>query len=286
VGFIGGGWNGGKGFFAFRMSDGEILWRKTSASGMVHDFVATPLLVDTDQDGFIDRVYAADLGGNIWRFKLCEKDKACSRDSWDGQRFFQGSGEEKIFTSLTSARDNLGRLWIYWGTGDKADPSALPHSPDKIYAAQDDGMAILTSSSLGTIDQFNAAPKSYKGWYHAFKARGEKMISDPAMLKGVLYFTTYIPPDSTGADVCYKAGYSNLYAMQFATGKGALDHGASCRNVGTGMASSVMVSMTKTGVDAFISRTHGKGRPEDRIPLRSSDAVITNILYWRDKRLQ
>ena len=286
VAFLGGGFNGGHGVFSFKMSNGEILWRKAGQADMAHDLVAAPLLVDTDQDGFIDRVYAADLGGNVWRLKLCKKGEACTHASWEGQLLFKGSGSEKIFSSLTAARDKNGRLWIYWGTGDRSDPSAVANVPDRIYAVQDDDTSTFALQSLGTSDQYKVNQKLYNGWYYVFTARGEKMISDPLMLNKVLYFTTYVPADTMGADACFKVGYSNFYAMNFTTGEGTLAHGARYKNVGTGMASSAVVSMTKTGSDAFIARTHSNGKPDDRVPLSHSEALITTILYWRDKRIK
>ncbi len=282
VGFLGGGFNGGRGIFAFSMGDGSILWRKAALS---HDVVATPLLIDTDQDGFVDRVYAADLGGNVWRFKLCKKGEVCGHASWSGDIFFRSSDNEPVFTGLTAARDADGRLWIYWGTGDKPNPTAMD-TTDRFYAVQDDDGAGVGLPFLGTIERYNESPDSYKGWYYSFAARGEKMLSEPSVLNGIVYFTTYVPPDGINADICDQVGYSNFYALHFDSGRGALAQGALYRNAGAGLASSVALVPTKTGTVAFLARSHGKGRPDDRLWLPRADALITNILYWRDKRLK
>ncbi len=291
VGFLGGGYNGGKGFFTVKMSDGSILWRKMGTNGPAYDLVATPLLIDTDNDGFIDRAYAADLGGNIWRFKLCKKTdvSGCSiTDNWSGSIFFQGSANEKIFTSLTAARDPKGNLWIYWGTGNKLNPlEKISDYQDKVYAVRDNDSdtGLTRDTNLGTISQFNSAPSSYKGWYFALPDSGEKMISDPVVFKEVLYFTSYVPP-ATGSDVCNQVGYSYLYALSYLTGVGSFNNSALRTNIGTGLASSIVISTDGKGKDFGIySRTGGQGKPDAPISLPSSGSSMTKIMYWRDNRL-
>ena len=77
VGFIGGGYSNdgdkGKGFFVVRLTDGKVLWSFTKGDSlfMNYQLPASPAIVDTDNDGFIDTAYIGDLGGNMWRFKFC-----------------------------------------------------------------------------------------------------------------------------------------------------------------------------------------------------------------------
>lgn len=279
VGFLGGGYSKGKGFFTVKMSDGDIVWRKT---GTTYDFVATPLLIDTDKDGFIDRVYAADLGGNIWRFNLCKKtdDVSCSiSGNWSGGIFFQGSGSEKIFTALSAAWDQQGRLWLYWGTGNKENPSLVVSGyQNKIYGVQDENSdSALNIENLGIVSSYKTNPSGYNGWYHRLEGSGEKMISDPVVFKNKLYFTAYTPP-AEGADICDRTGTSKLYYLDYLNGQG------SCDNLGSGLASSVVIVTGKKDA-AFMTMTSGGGKPEQPKELPSSGASMTKIMYWRDNRL-
>src|SRR5258708_24719656 len=70
----------GRGIFILDTLTGNILWRAGVGgsgnscqgtpcllSGMKYAIPADVALLDVDADGFVDRAYAADLGGNIWR---------------------------------------------------------------------------------------------------------------------------------------------------------------------------------------------------------------------------
>ena len=55
---------------------GELLW-SAGPSGtdlnnnrMVHSIPATVTVLDTDSDGFSDRMYVGDMGGQVWRFDI------------------------------------------------------------------------------------------------------------------------------------------------------------------------------------------------------------------------
>ena len=90
---------------------------------------APPAIVDTDNDGFIDTAYLGDLGSNMWRFKFCREadGDSCGTANWTGGRLFEAnssSGIRPIYTCAAVAKDPDGNLWVYWGTGDKTDPTA------------------------------------------------------------------------------------------------------------------------------------------------------------------
>jgi type IV pilus assembly protein PilY1 len=76
----------GRGIFVLDATDGSIVWRAGSGGASAGTCTGTPCLVsdmtyaipadvalinrDFDTTGYIDRMYAADLGGNIWRVDL------------------------------------------------------------------------------------------------------------------------------------------------------------------------------------------------------------------------
>jgi type IV pilus assembly protein PilY1 len=76
----------GRGIFVLDATDGSIVWRAGSGGASAGTCTGTPCLVsdmtyavpadvalvnrDFDTTGYIDRLYAADLGGNIWRVDL------------------------------------------------------------------------------------------------------------------------------------------------------------------------------------------------------------------------
>jgi len=137
VAFIGGGYSSpgaadsGKGIFVFDLVNGNLLWSFTRAnnSSLDNPMPATPAIVDIDNDGFIDTAYLGDIGSNMWRFKFCRATDgtSCGTSNWTGGRLFESnssSGIRPVFTSASVAKDDIGNIWVYWGTGDKLDPTS------------------------------------------------------------------------------------------------------------------------------------------------------------------
>ena len=374
VAFVGGGYNGssclsadgttstacttpatgsaGKGFFVVDLRDGTILWSftygstatSTTSPYMQFSAPASPYPVDLDNDGFIDTVYMGDLGGNMWRFRLCAKDAACSScgrtsytaspctscgtSSWTGSRLFsstdieRGSGlgtpvntHKQIFTSATATKDTLGNVWVYWGTGEVNDPTSKPadtsSTKNRIYGIREDLDPVsvdgddLFTHTYYTTDLINVTTPTtslcVRGWYINLSSStltrpdgttvssplGEKMISDPTIFGGTVYFATYVPNQATGSS-CGLSGDSFLYKINYLcpTSAGNITN----QYIGHGEASSVLVSYRPgyTAADIYITASGGAGtaaltQDVGQAPKTSS---MTNILYWKDRRLQ
>ena len=130
----------GKGFYVVDLSNGTILWRYThsgpaAANSIVdgkmdYNLAAAPVVVDTDSDGFLDTAYIPDLGGNVWRFKFCQSTDGagCNTANWSGGLFFETRTADgnirPIYTACAVSADAVGNLWVYFGSGDKTDPTA------------------------------------------------------------------------------------------------------------------------------------------------------------------
>lgn len=314
VGFIGGGYSGadcsgggscderGKGFFIIDLATGNILWRYTHANNtkMVYGMPANPAVVDTDNDGFIDTVYVGDLGGNMWRFKLCYSgDTSCNRNSWTGSLLFDSSSGtiRPIFTSAAVARDVYWNLWIYWGTGDKTDPTAS-NAQEKMVAVKDnDRTSTYHINDLDNINNGTYTDSATKhGWYINLTGGGEKILADPAVFGGVVYFTSYTP--ASGNDPCSQAGTGTLYGLDYMTGAGIFGgtggtSGTSrSMDLGVGIPSAPILSMkpgTAAAADLYVTQSGGSGTgaSTQRAPFNPPGlSNRSNMLYWRDKRVQ
>ncbi len=132
---------------------------------------APPAIVDTDNDNFIDTVYIGDMGGSMWRFKMCSaSDLAsspyCTTSSWSGTLLFGSSTGviRPIFTIPAIAKDKQNNLWIYWGTGDKSDPTAS-NAQEKFFGLKDNdrtttyGINDLENITTGTYDTASTTKK-------------------------------------------------------------------------------------------------------------------------------
>jgi hypothetical protein len=326
VGFLGGGYNAsdcaggggcdsrGKGFFVVDLSDGSILWSYTRGddSSMNYSLPASPAVVDTDNDGFIDTAYVGDLGGSMWRFKFCEvgDGDTCNTSNWVGTRLFEASSGviRPIFTMVAVTRDTIGNLWVDWGTGDKTDPTAA-NAQEKFYAVKDNNR----SSTFSINDLENITTGTYtdsytkNGWYINFAGQGEKVLSEPAVFGGVVYISTYTPP--SGGDPCAQAGGAKLYGINYMTGAGVIPvldgagnpTGATTRSmtVGVGIPSAAILSLKPIGssssgggnsiADLYMTVSGGAGQnvSTTRIDFDPpSLANRTNLIHWKDMRLE
>jgi Tfp pilus tip-associated adhesin PilY1 len=307
VGFVGGGVytsgsaDSGKGFFVIDLVDGTVLWSYTRADNTALDnpMPAAPAIVDTDNDGFIDTAYIGDLGSNMWRFKFClnADGSTCGTANWTGGRLFEAngsSGNRPIYTSAAVAKDNSGNLWVYWGTGDKTDPTSSSAQEKFIGLKDNDRSATRTISDIENITTEEGAysDSSKYGYYINLAGQGEKMLADSTVFGGLVYFTTFTPP--VGNDPCEQGGDAKLYGLNFKTGEGALPSTGTPRSmeIGTGIASAPVISLKPAGAivpDLYITTSGGGGigSQTQRVNINPPGlANRTNMLFWKDKRVE
>jgi Tfp pilus tip-associated adhesin PilY1 len=304
VGVIGGGYNAGdctggscdtrgKGIYVIDLRDGTVLWSYTRAdnAGMNYSIPAQPSIVDTDNDGFIDTVYIGDIGGNMWRLKFCRSSDmpSCGTANWSGGRFF-ASSTGKIYTGAAVAK---GSIWVSWGTGDKTDPTAV--SQESFFVVRDDERTnTYTISDIvdvtATGQTFDPVTSSSAGYRIQLSSAGEKILAEPTIFGGVVYFTTYTPP--SGTDPCAQGGTAKLFGLNFKTGAGAMTGDVRSITVGTGIPSAPVISLKPDGSatpDLYVTTSGGGGTggATQRVNFNPPGPINrTNMLYWRDQRIQ
>ncbi len=365
VGFIGGGYNSsicgssdtcnaadgkgaGKGLFVVDLTNGNIIWAFThgaSATLKTHpdmDYAApaAPLIVDLDGDGFIDTVYMGDMGGNMWRARLCSASdgSTCGTANWAGSKLYAASDAERgadyahkqIFTKATATKDVLGNVWVYFGTGQNNDPTykpttALPdtsYTKNRLYGIKEDYnwpgntnfTATYTTNHLtditSTSTSYDGLTATTHGWFINLSTNnvgsgtntissplGEKMISDPTVFGGVVYFASYVPAQSTSS-ACGLAGNAFLYGLNYLTGAGVLTAdgggGATAGSnrtswIGQGIGSSILVSYRpgNTAVDIYATASGGAGTAAltQQLGEAPPTSSMTNVIFWKDGRV-
>ena len=324
VGFIGAGYNNdgdpnrGKGFFVVDLSNGNILWSYTKlndATHMTYSLPASPAVVDTDNDGFIDTAYIGDLGGNIWRFKFCmgADGNTCGTSNWSGGQLFQSATATPIYTTPSVSRGSDATIWIFWGTGDKENPTAAG-TLDRFFAVKDPDPRTSTYTLSQLVNITNSIfSGAGSGWYLSLSS-GEKVLADSSVFGGMITWTTYTP--YTGSDPCQRAGTPKLYALAmmpvfiggvtykagaglFATSTGDAV-GTRSIALGTGIAQKPVFSQKPIGsgaTDVFVTTSGGADQSSSIVtsagladsPFKSRlqmTAPSPQILYWWDQRVQ
>lgn len=212
---------------------GEKIWdaRQTSlASDMQNSFPADLIPIDSDGNGLVDRIYAADVGGRVWRVDLNEDAGSASdlmavggvmADLADGngiasnRRFFNAPD-----ISLQSPRGALPFIVISIGSGYRAHPLNT-QIEDYHYLIKDNNpftvptsIQTITKASLkpfGTTD----APSSQYGWYQEMSRKpGEKILSTSLTLDSKVLVTSFAPNDASNQVDCYgDTGNGRLYVF-------------------------------------------------------------------------
>ena len=314
VGFFSAGYSGtdckgggscdtrGKGFYVVDAKTGEILWTFTHSGpdgavngAMDYSLVATPAVIDWDNDGFVDTVYVGDLGTNMWRFKFClnADGASCGTSNWSGRMFLDASSGQirPIFNKASVVRDDKNNVWVYFGTGDVTDPTA-PNAQEHFYGMKDNRTSTYTISDIDNItsDSQTYDPNSTTlvGWRIQLAGGGQKILAEPTVFQGIVYFTTYTPGSATNP--CESGGDANLFAVDYITGAGKYDAGVRSSYIGQGIAGSPVVSFNPSeggGVDIYVGTSEASGVHTQKQDTPDEGGLNrTNILYWRDLRLQ
>ena len=243
----------GRAIFAINVISGQLVTTVNAVQnpslGMTHSILDVTG-IDHDGDGIVNRIYAGDLGGNVFALKddqqvevsVCSVTETVTivDGAWQGRRLFHASADgvqRKILYAPDAVEENFGE-YIYFGTGDRTDPGETA-VVNRFYAVKNDwsSTSTLTENDLldvsdNLIQLGNAAEKEWvqnnlesaDGWYIELENPGEKVVSSPRVYGGVVYFTTYTPSDESGvdpADPCAAStvrGVARLYAVDYKTG--------------------------------------------------------------------
>ena len=200
-----------------------------------------------------------------------------------------------IYTSTAPTTDSSGNIWVYFGTGDKTDPSSITAGQERVYAIKDSGRNLSTPptysiSNLANITSGTYDPNSttYNGWYIILPGTGEKMLAAPVVYDQKVYFTTYTPTSVP----CDQNGTARLYIVNYLTGAGQFAGGARSEIIGQGIPAGAVISINPYtgGYNVYISTSaanFGLGS-DTKVP---TDPSIQNtrpksLMYWKDNRVQ
>lgn len=324
VAFFGGGYDTlsnnshGKAVFAVDVATGQKLWEYSnpgSASDdrqyMNYSIPGNPLAMDLNNDGYIDRLYIGDVGGQLWKFDLSAAATLTGGttgtvNNWTGKRFFRASTDanppasgEYFPTQAIYGTPNAamldGKLWVYFGTGDRNHPNNA--SANRFYGIRDDQTSMTngaawTESNLA--DATAGAPdlSVKKGWYVPL-ASTEKVLSAPDIFNKIVYFTTFTP---TTTAVCGSGGgTAKLYAVQMVLGFAAIDWASDAvlgssatagstraKTIGQGIPSKPIFIINDTGV--AVSATVTAGTTNQQLPSNPAPPPdnMRRVLYWRE----
>ena len=233
---------------------GELLWHASregsnfDSADMAYSIPADVRVIDLDRDGFADRLYAADMGGQVWRFDVANGQPAdrlmaggviaqlggapqSSPDTAETRRFYYAPDVALVNTRARRY------LHIGIGSGHRARPNSML-TRDRFHALRDDAafdpltqgeyaaMTPVTGADLVDItgNLNRTIPPGSPGWRLDLGEggrRGEKVLAESRTFNNRIFLTTSIPAENAvdGAADCPPApGANRLYVLDLFNG--------------------------------------------------------------------
>jgi type IV pilus assembly protein PilY1 len=176
------------------------------------------------------------------------------------------------------ARDDEGRIWVYFGTG-RFWSSQDRQSPylgyqNTFYGIKEpvDANGTLTYATPGALKSnlknvtgieitsgdytsfntlANDIKNNWKGWYLNFSETGERNLGQAAVLGDIVTFSTFVPNN----DLCAYEGRSYLYGLYYKTGTGYWEGVLKTGGNGTGIDPVTHKVVTKIDIGKGYSET-------------------------------
>lgn len=234
---------------------GTLLW-SASASGanfnharMTHSIPASISVLDTNSDGYADRMYTGDMAAQLWRFDIKNGNTAAALVT-GGVIASLGSHEETTHTAANTRRfynppdvaaiqrpSAAPYLNIAIGSGYRGHPlDQTAH--ERFYSVRDfrpfsamtqdeyNGLRVLQDSDLMDVtnDMAPALTSASPGWKITLNQpggtwRGEKSLGQATTVNNHIAFTTYTPNTEPSSDPCAPTlGKNRAYAVNVRDG--------------------------------------------------------------------
>lgn len=241
----------GRGIFVVDAISGALIWKAThsagataytgstikasaAVSGMNYSIPSDLTIMDRNADGFIDRLYAADTGGNIWRVDL-EPGGNSTPDNWRiyklaalgcGSGACSAGNTPRKFFYPPEVINTTNYDAVIAGSGDREHPLYVDLAADKtnrVYLLKDtytgNNASGMTAIDQGDLFDANSAPwdGSLSGYKIALAA-GEKVVNAPLVAAGYVYFGTNQPAAPSANSCTSNLGVARGYRLQPFTG--------------------------------------------------------------------
>ena len=240
----------GAGIHMLDLDTGASIWRAGSDDNanlklkkMTRSIPSRVRVIDLTGDGYADRMYAADLGGQVWRFDISNGEATnklvaggvIAQLGAEGLKNPGAADTRRFYTTPDVAMfvdDRLNRrfLSVSIGTGYRAHPLDNSAS-DRFYSLRDPN--VLTSLSQSQYDNYDiiedgdlinvsgkhetVIPGTGRGWKLVLPPE-QKVLSDSRTFNDLIYFVT-LQPEIDSTDPC-RAGLSTnrLYRVNVDNG--------------------------------------------------------------------
>jgi type IV pilus assembly protein PilY1 len=230
---------------------GEKVWSAGNNStehdlvlDMQHSIPAPPLVIDTNRDGLLDRLYVGDTGGRLWRMDFFNGN-ALSTFASGGILATLGGADlgstpaaadlRRFYNQVDLVEDELGETRYFAlniGSGYRAHPldrvideefysirDFKPYTPITSDDPTYDNPVVRSQLIDITSKPVTPVSANSPGWRLSMNlVSGEKVLGKSLTINGVVYFSSFAPGGA--ADSCTAGKGSNrLYAINLSWGR-------------------------------------------------------------------
>lgn len=313
----------GSGVFVLNAETGALLRRfdlKSVHSG-ARAVAADLNFIDSNGDGVIERAYAVDAGGNVYRMDFVSSlsaGQALTPEKWELSRIAYTSGAGRKFLNAPAVILHEGAVYLALGSGDREHPLA-GHYPsagviNRFYVFKDDLRSGQGGLPLNLDDEeqmrdatedpgcdpgARVLPRSAaRGWFLDLvsQGRGEQVVTAPVIAGGQIFFNTHRPSADTSA--CSNAlGKATGYIVDLLSGAGAIGVAGTCGGtrqtefVSEGLPPSPVVATVPVEVDGqtvirtvVVGAAQKDGSPSGILSVQALQPAIASIrrpISWR-----
>jgi len=229
----------GRGVIIIDALTGEDIWQVTSGSvsspsgtvlseaNMTFSVPSDLAVVDRDGNGYSDRAYFGDTGGQLWRLDI----GSATLGDWKATRLFKFATSSQRFLNtpdvVESPEGNYDMIII--GSGNREKPVDTSVQNHMVFYRDYDQSTTSTSTTTLTLGDLAAATtvvsgsteafdpdtdissnsKFLKGWYLALES-GEKVVTSALTTNQVATFATNLPGQN---DACTDLGEARIYKI-------------------------------------------------------------------------
>ena len=230
--------NKGRGIFVINGRTG-VLIKHIMPAGM-GSIPGDLAVIDRNNDGIFDRIYATDTKGNIWRVDINDADP----DNWTSYRLatLGGSGADaRKFLNKPDVVFGATFDAVLVGSGDREHP--FENSVvNRFYMLKDKNIGLsgglicrtdAVDRSCVESDLVDVTSNPYQnvtasipnGWYLTLAA-GEKVVGNAITVFGTTYFGTNRPTPPASGVCSSNLGQAKMYAVGFEAGTATVDTNA------------------------------------------------------------
>ena len=166
----------GRGLFIVDAASGRLVWSLTKRNPLPnkfsggHSIAADLSIMDSDYDGFTDRIYAADTAGNIWRVDMPKDSPTDDKEPWTHFKFAQLGSKTSSYDRRFFYQPLVARTYFSKVTKTITDNGSYTTRRDTPYDAiligsgnRPSPLNTVTQDQLFMIRDENTVTRSFQG---------------------------------------------------------------------------------------------------------------------------